>query len=163
TANAGPMDATVLVQLTDAHRRATTSQEYARRLRRAFAAEPRFRDVQFSFNTGGMISAALNFGLPAPINVQVRGRDLHRQYRIAPDLQERLRKVPGAVDVRVQQAIDYPTVGIELDQQRMAEVGVTMKDAAENMLSATNGSDVLSSLFWLDYVSGNHIYMGVTL
>src|SRR5262249_39599519 len=87
----------------------------------------------------------------------------HRQYRIAQDLQERLRKVPGAVDVRVQQAIDYPTVGIELDQQRMAEVGVTMKDAAENMLSATNGSDVLSSLFWLDYVSGNHIYMGVTL
>ncbi len=163
TANAGPMDATILVQLTDSHRRSTTSQEYADRLRRAFEKEPRFKDVQFSFNTGGMISAALNFGLPAPINVQVRGRDMQRQYQIAKELQERLKKVPGAVDVRVQQAIDYPTVGIELNQQRMAEVGVTMKDAAENMLSATNGSDVLSSLFWLDPVSGNHIYMGVTL
>jgi multidrug efflux pump subunit AcrB len=163
TANAGPMDATILVQLTDSHRRRTTSQEYASRLRRAFAAEPRFKDIEFALNTGGMISAALNFGLPAPINVQVRGRDMHRQYEIARELQERLKEVPGAVDVRVQQAIDYPTVGIELDQQRMAEVGVTMKDAAENMLSATNGSDVLSSLFWLDPVSGNHIFMGVTL
>jgi multidrug efflux pump subunit AcrB len=163
TANAGPMDATILVQLTDSHRRSRTSQEYADQLRQALAAEPRFQDVQFSFNTGGMISAALNFGLPAPINVQVRGRDMFRQYEIAKELRERLKKVRGAVDVRIQQAIDYPTVGIELDQQRMADVGVTMKDAAENMLSATNGSDVLASLFWLDYVSGNHIFMGVTL
>ncbi len=163
TANAGPMDATILIQLADSHRRDKTSQEYAILLRRAFDADPRFQDVEFAFNTGGMISAALNFGLPAPINVQVRGRDMFRQYEIAKELRERLKAVPGAVDVRVQQAIDYPTVAIELDQQRMADVGVTMKDAAENMLSATNGSDVLASLFWLDYVSGNHIFMGVTL
>ncbi len=163
TANAGPMDVTILLQLSDAHQRKVSSQEYADRLRRAFAEDEHFKDAQFSFNTGGMISAALNFGLPAPINVQVRGRDMFRQYEIAKQLQERLRKVPGAADIRIQQAIDYPTIGIELDQQRMADVGVTMKDAAENMLSATNGSDVLSSMFWLDYQSGNHIYMGVTL
>jgi multidrug efflux pump subunit AcrB len=71
--------------------------------------------------------------------------------------------VPGAVDVRIQQAINYPTVDIELDNKKMADVGITMKDAAENMLSMTNGSDVLSSLFWLDYKSGNHIFMGVTM
>ncbi|MBW3539508.1 MAG: efflux RND transporter permease subunit [Planctomycetes bacterium] len=163
TANAGPMDATILVQLTDAHLRSVSSQEYAKRLRRAFAEHPDFQDTQFSFNTGGMISAALNFGLPAPINVQVRGRDMFRQYEIAQELRERLKSVPGAVDVRVQQAIDYPTIGLELDHQRMADVGVTMRDAAENMLSATNGSDVLKSSFWLDDASGNHIYMGVTL
>jgi multidrug efflux pump subunit AcrB len=163
TANAGPMDATILVQLTDSHRRGTTSQDYAARLRQAFKENPNFQDVDFSFNTGGMISAALNFGLPAPINVQVRGRDMFRQYEIAKELRERLKTVNGAVDVRVQQAIDYPTVAIELDYQRMADQRITMKDAAENMLSATNGSDVLHSLFWLDYVSGNHIYMGVTL
>jgi multidrug efflux pump subunit AcrB len=163
TANAGPMDATILVQLTDSHQRHTSSQVYSQRLREAFAGDPHHKEVQFSFNTGGMISAALNFGLPAPINVQIRGRDMFKQYEIAKDLRERLKEVPGAVDIRIQQAIDYPTVGIELDQQRMADVGVTMQDAAENMLSATNGSDVLSSLFWLDYKSGNHIYMGVTL
>jgi len=163
TANAGPMDATILVQLTDSHHRHVSSQDYAQRLREAFASKADFRDVQFSFNTGGMISAALNFGLPAPINVQIRGRDMFKQYEIAKELREKLKEVPGAVDVRIQQAMDYPTVGIELDQQRMADLGVTMRDAAENMLSATNGSDVLSSLFWLDYKSGNHIYMGVTL
>jgi multidrug efflux pump subunit AcrB len=163
TANAGPMDITIVIQLADSHRRATSSQEYAVRLRRAFAADPRFTDLQVSLNTGGMVSAALNFGLPAPINVQIRGRNMSKQYEIAQDLERRLKSVKGAVDIRIQQAIDYPTVAIELDQHRMAEIGVTMKDAAENMLSATNGSDVLSSLFWLDYVSGNHIYMGVTL
>ncbi|MCI0640834.1 MAG: efflux RND transporter permease subunit [Gemmataceae bacterium] len=163
TANAGPMDATILVQLTEAHERSTSSQEYAALLREAFAAHPSFQDTQFSFNTGGMISAALSFGLPAPINVQIRGRNMFKQYEIAKELRERLKTVKGAVDIRIQQAIDYPTVGIELDQQRMADVGVTMQDAAENMLSSTNGSDVLKSLFWLDYESGNHIYMGVTL
>ncbi len=163
TANAGPMDATVLVQLTESSLRATTSQEYADRLRRAFAADPNFQDVQFSFNTGGMISAALNFGLPAPINVQVRGRDMRRQYEIAKELQERLKKIPNAVDVRIQQAIDYPTIGIQLDHKKMADLGITMEDASKNMLSATNGSDVFRSLFWLDLLSGNHIYLGVTL
>ncbi|MCI0682659.1 MAG: efflux RND transporter permease subunit [Gemmataceae bacterium] len=163
TANAGPMDATILVQLSDAHRRSTSSQEYANRLRRALAEAPDFQDTDFAFNTGGMISAALNFGLPAPINVQIRGRDMFKQYEIAKELRARLKAVPGAVDVRIQQAIDYPTVGLDLDQQRMADVGVTMRDAAENMLSATNGSDVLKSDFWLDYKSGNHIFMGVTM
>ncbi len=163
TANAGPMDATILIQLTDSHRRSTTSQEYANRLRKALHEHPQFQDVEFSFNTGGMISAALNFGLPAPINVQVRGRDMFRQYDIAKELRERLKTVKGAVDIRVQQAIDYPTVAIELDYQRMADLGITMQDAAENMLSATNGSDVLKSDFWLDPKSGNHIYRGVTL
>jgi len=163
TANAGPMDATILVQLTDAHQRRTSSQEYANRLRQAFAADPNFQDTEFSFNTGGMISAALNFGLPAPINVQIRGRNMFSQYEIAKELRERLKKVAGAADIRVQQAIDYPTVALELDRQRMADVGVTMRDTVENTLSATNGSDVLKSDFWLDYVSGNHVFMGVTL
>src|SRR5262249_59297010 len=104
-ANAALGDAPIRVQLSAASRRSTTSQQYANRLRRAFAAEPRFKDVQFSFNTGGMISAALNFGLPAPINVQVRGRDMFRQYEIAKELREQLKKVPGAVDVRIQQAV----------------------------------------------------------
>ncbi len=163
TANAGPMDATILVQLTDAHQRGTSSQEYAYRLRRAFAEDPNFQDTEFSFNTGGMISAALNFGLPAPINVQIRGRNMFSQYEIAKDLRERLKKVSGAADIRVQQAIDYPTVALELDRQRMADVGVTMRDTVENTLAATNGSDVLKSDFWLDYISGNHVFMGVTL
>ncbi len=163
TANAGPMDITILVQLTEAKDRHVTSQEYASLLRAALAQSAEFSDVQFSYNTGGMISAALNFGAPAPINVQVRGRDLFKQYKIAQELREKLKSVRGAADVRIQQAIDYPTVRIELDQQRMADLGISMQDASENILSATNGSDVLESQFWLDPVSGNHIYAGVTL
>ncbi len=163
TANAGPMDATILVQLSEAHERSTSSQEYARRLREAFAKDKDFHDVQFAFNTGGMVSAALNFGLASPINLQVRGRNLQQQYEIARDLKKRIAEVRGAVDVRIQQTIDYPTVEIELDRQKMADLGITMEDAAKNMLAFLRGSDTFDPAFWIDNVSGNHVYLGVTV
>jgi multidrug efflux pump subunit AcrB len=162
TANAGPMDATIVVQLSDLHERGITSQEYAERLRQAFAADPHFAPVQFAFSTGGMVSAALNFGLPSPINVQVRGRNMQTQYEIAKELRELIKQVPNAVDVRIQQAIDYPTVRLELDRKKMADLGITMEDAAKNLLSVLNSSTVFDAAFWLDHVSGNHIFMGVT-
>jgi hypothetical protein len=74
TANSGPMDSTILVQLAQAKDRSVSSQEYARRLRQRLNHD--FPGVEFAFNTGGMVSAALNFGLPAPINIQVEGRDM---------------------------------------------------------------------------------------
>ncbi len=163
TANAGPMDATVLVQLTEPHQRRTTSQEYANRLRQALAAEPGLEKVQFAFNTGGMISAALNFGLAAPINIQVRGAKLDKQFEIAQKIRDLIKQVPNTVDVRIQQPIDYPTVEITLDRKKMADLGITMEDAAKNILTFTNGSSSYDAAFYLDFVSGNHIYMGAAI
>lgn len=161
TDNAGPMDATILVQLTEADGRRTSSQDYASRLRRAFARE--FPGVQFAFNTGGMVSAALNFGLPAPINIQVEGRDMKEQYRVAQEIQSLIaREVPGAVDVRVQQTVDYPTIKIEPDRKKMAFLGVSMEDAVKNVMSVLNSSTTFDPAFWLDYFTGNHYFVGVT-
>ncbi|MBI1914104.1 MAG: efflux RND transporter permease subunit [Planctomycetes bacterium] len=161
TANSGPMDATVLVQLTPSKDRGRSSQEYARRLREAFAGK--FPGVEFAFNTGGMVSAALNFGLPAPINIQVEGRDMKDQYKIAREVKELIeREVPGAVDVRIQQTIDYPTIKIDPDRTKMAYSGFSQEDTVKNVGSATNGSERLDPIFWLDYKTGNHYFVGVT-
>jgi multidrug efflux pump subunit AcrB len=98
TANAGQMDATMLVQLTEAGDRHVSSQEYARRLRERL--NEKFPETSFAFNTGGMVQAALNFGLPAPINIQIGGRDMAEQYRIAQEIRDLIaEQVPGLVDV----------------------------------------------------------------
>ncbi|MCI0363445.1 MAG: efflux RND transporter permease subunit, partial [Phycisphaerales bacterium] len=161
TANSGPMDATMLVQLTEADNRKTQSDEYARRLRERL--KHKFPEVTFAFNTGGMVSAALNFGLPAPINIQVEGRDMQEQNRIAQEIRSLIeREVPGAVDVRVQQTIDYPTLKIKPDRVKMAYTGITQEDAIKNLMSVLNSSTSFDPAFWLDYQTGNHYFVGVT-
>jgi len=161
TANSGPMDATMLVQLTEAGERHTSSEEYARRLRERL--NQKFPNVSFAFNTGGMVSAALNFGLPSPINIQVEGRDMQEQYRIAQEIRGLIaRDVPGAVDVRVQQTIDYPTLKIKPDRVKMAYSGITQEDAIKNLMSVLNSSTSFDPAFWLDYQTGNHYFVGVT-
>ncbi|MEX2288547.1 MAG: efflux RND transporter permease subunit, partial [Planctomycetaceae bacterium] len=161
TANSGSMDATVLVQLSEAKDRDTSSQEYARRLRERL--NERFPAVSFAFNTGGMVSAALNFGLPSPINIQIEGRNMEEQYRIAQEIRNLVEQdVPGVVDVRVQQTIDYPTLKIKPDRTKMAYSGVTQEDAVKNLMSVLNSSTSFDPAFWLDQKTGNHYFVGVT-
>lgn len=161
TANSGPMDATVLIQLTEASQRRISSQEYARRLRERL--NHTFPEVSFAFSTGGMVAAALNFGLPAPINIQVEGRNMQEQYRIACEVRDLIaRQVPGVVDVRVQEAIDYPTLKITPDRTKMAFSGITQEDATKNLMSMLNSSTTFDPAFWLDHKSGNHYFVGVT-
>src|SRR3990172_5514958 len=155
------MDATMLVQLTEAKHRHTSSQQYARRLREKLNAA--FPDVSFAFNTGGMVSAALNFGLPSPINIEVEGRNMEEQYRIAQEIRDLIaREVPGVVDARVQQTIDYPTLKIKPDRTKMAYSGISQEDAIKNLMSVLNSSTSFDPAFWLDYQTGNHYFVGVT-
>ncbi|MBI5759773.1 MAG: efflux RND transporter permease subunit [Planctomycetales bacterium] len=161
TANSGPMDATMLVQLTEAHDRHTSSQHYSEELRRRL--NEKFPNVSFAFNTGGMVSAALNFGLPSPIDIQVQGRNMVEQTRIAAEIRELIaREVPGVVDARVQQPIDYPTLMINPDRTKMALSGISQEDATKNLMSALNSSTSFDPAFWLDDKSGNHYFVGVT-
>jgi multidrug efflux pump subunit AcrB len=161
TANSGPMDSTMLIQLTEARDRHTSSQHYARQLRERL--NEKFPDVSFAFNTGGMVAAALNFGLPAPINIQVEGRNMQEQHRIATEIRDLIaREVPGVVDARVQEAIDYPTLKIKPDRTKMAYSGISQEDATKNLMSMLNSSTTFDPAFWLDHKSGNHYFVGVT-
>ncbi|MBI1901603.1 MAG: efflux RND transporter permease subunit, partial [Planctomycetia bacterium] len=161
TQNSGPMDATMLVQLTDSHSRDVTAQRYANLLRQRLTQK--YPDVIFAFNTGGMVSAALNFGLPSPINIQIEGRDMQEQFRIAKELRELIAKeVPGVADARVQETVDYPTLKIKPDRVKMAYSGITQEDAIQNLMSVLNSSTSFDPVFWLDHKTGNHYFVGVT-
>jgi multidrug efflux pump subunit AcrB len=162
TANAAAMDATLLIQLSEAQQRRTSSQDYAQRLRTLFQRE--FPGVEFAFNTGGMVSAALSFGLPAPINIKIEGSNLQKQERVARELKRLLEtEVPGAVDLRIQQPLDYPTIRLLPNRQKMAFHGITVEDVVKNLLSVLSSSTNFDPIFWLDYRTGNHYFVGVTM
>jgi multidrug efflux pump subunit AcrB len=160
TPNAGPMDATMLVQLKSKEEREVSSQAYADRLRGLLADE--VPGVQFSFDTGGLVSSALNFGLPAPINLQIEGKDMRQQIAIAEELKDLVAQVPGAVDVRIQEMTNYPTFVIKADRVKMAKLGITQEDLVKNLMSVLNSSTSFDPSFWLDYKTGNHYFVGVT-
>jgi len=156
TPNSGPMDAFLLVQLAE-HRRAS-ALETVRLVRRELAR--RFPAVEFSFDTGGLITAALNFGLPSPIDIQVEGNRLDVAHDIGETIRALVAGVPGTVDVRIQQKIDYPTMEIDIDRARAAYVGLTPKDVVTNVVTALNSSINFDPAFWIDERNGNHYFIG---
>src|SRR5262249_39638504 len=99
TANSGQQDAVIRVQLTDARR--LTAQDYAIKLRHALADDDRFGDLSVSFDTGGMISTALNYGASSPIDIQVEGGSAEQAHKLAQDIKRRVSGIRGAADVRI--------------------------------------------------------------
>ena len=157
TPNSGPMDAFVLVQLKNKPGHPGTF-EYVNRLRSKL--NERFRDVEFSFDTGGMLTAALNQGEPAPIHVQVSGSNLQTSHRIAGIIANSMVPVGGIADVRVAQRMDYPIIDIEIDRVKAALAGVEVEDVMKNLVTATNSSIGFDPAFWIDQRNGNHYFIG---
>lgn len=156
TPNAGPMDTFLNVQLSESHQ--VSAQEYARRLRQALRGK--FPGVNFAFDTGGLLSAALNFGLPSPLDIQVTGNSLEEAQKIAQQVQDEVRQVPGTADVRVQQKLDYPAFKIDVDRVKAAYLGLTQEDAVKNIVTALNSSVNFLPSFWIDERNGNHYFLG---
>jgi CzcA family heavy metal efflux pump len=156
TPNAGPMDTFLNVQLTEDHR--VSAQEYVRRLRETLPA--RFAGISFAFDTGGLLSAALNFGLPSPIDIQVTGNSLEEARKIAQQVQAEVGQVPGTADVRIQQKLDYPAFKIDVDRVKAAYLGLTQEDAVKNVVTALNSSVNFLPSFWIDERNGNHYFLG---
>jgi len=156
TPNSGPSDAFLLVQMgKDAPKR---DREYARDLRRVL--RDRFPGIEFAIEPNSMMRAAVNFGLPAPINIRVQGNDLWTAYRIAEEVQRRLQEVPGTVDVRIQQRLDYPQYRLQIDRRRCAELGLTQDDVVKNIVTAFNSSVAFAKAMWIDEGNGNHYWIG---
>ncbi|MEX1241991.1 MAG: efflux RND transporter permease subunit [Cyclobacteriaceae bacterium] len=158
TPNSGTQDAFIGVQLAEDH--STSTFEYASRLRKLL--RERFPGVELSFNTGGMITAALNEGKPAPVDIQVKGNDLRVLRGIAEKIRDTVSTIAATRDVRVLQRIDQPAKNIDIDRIKAAELGVEPVDAIKNMVSALNSSITFNKAFWIDEGNGNHYYVGVT-
>ena len=145
----GPSDADVLVSLNPGHR---PTDQYVRDLRHQLSQK--FPGVTFSFLPADMVSQILNFGLPAPIDIQVIGYDLNGNRNFADKLLDRVKRVPGTVDLRVHQAFDAPKLLVDVDRTLASNVGYTQRDAASNLLISLSGSFQTSPTFWLDPKSG---------
>lgn len=158
TPNSGTQDAFIGVQLYEEH--AVSTFEYAERLREKMHEQ--FPGVEISFNTGGLITAALNEGKPAPVDVQIIGNKLPVLREIAERIQDTISDIAATRDVRILQRLDQPTKDIDIDRIKAAELGVEPVDAIKNIVSALNSSATFDKAFWIDEKNGNHYYVGVT-
>lgn len=156
TPNSGPMDAFVLIQLTKSHTRGT--MDYVTDLRTKL--NEAYPGIEFAFETGGMLTAALNFGLPSPINIQVEGNKLEAAAKLARRIKRICERVPGAVDVRIQQKLDSPQIAVDVDRKRAAYLGLNQQDVVKNVVTAFNSSVNFSPSFWIDNRNGNHYFIG---
>jgi CzcA family heavy metal efflux pump len=142
----GTGDAEILVELGPNRRRGTA--DYVRQLREALPRQ--FPGVEFFFQPSDIVTQILNFGLPAPIDIQVVGQNLSANYAIAQQIANRLRHVPGAVDVHVHQMMNGPTLHLEIDRTRVQQVGLSAADVAQNVLVSLSSSFQTAPMFWLD-------------
>src|ERR1700733_2165351 len=145
----GPSDADIFIALKEKHH---PSADYQRRLRRSLGQS--FPSTTFAFLPADIVSQTLNFGLPSPIDVQIVGLDVAANHLYADDLLQRLRKIPGAVDLRIQQAADYPRLNVDVDRTKAQLLGLTQQNVASNMLISLAGSVQTQPSFWIDPVGG---------
>ena len=145
----GPADADILVSLGEKH---APTEKYVHDLRLNLAQQ--FPGVTFAFLPADIVSQILNFGLPAPIDVQVIGNNLQANRVVADKLLQRIRYIPGTTDLRIQQALDQPYLDINVDRTLAGQIGYTQRDVAQNLLISLSGSFQTSPTFWLNPKNG---------
>ena len=145
----GTQDGDIQIALRKEHR---PTAEYVRKLREIL---PRtFPDTTFSFPPADIVSQILNFGAPAPIDLQVRGSDLAGNYEYVNKLLARIRRIPGVADARIQQSLKSPVFDIKLDRTRAQEVGITARDVTNSLVVNLAGSSQVAPTFWLNPANG---------
>ena len=149
SAPTGPGDADILVALTKDHR---PTAEYEHDIRLKLNQE--FPGVTFYFLPADIVSQILNFGLPAPIDVQIVGQNLDGNRAFADQLLNKLKFVPGIVDLRIQQTFDQPKLHIEVDRTKAQQIGFSARDVATNVLISLSGSFQTTPNYWLDTRTG---------
>ena len=142
----GTSDAEILIALDPEHHPPTA--DLTRRLREVLPR--RFPGTEFFFQPADIVTQILNFGLPAPIDVQIIGQDMGSSYVIAQQIANRMRHVPGTADVHVQQLLSLPTLRMDIDRTRVTQVGLTARDVAQSVLVSLSGSFQTSPNFWLN-------------
>src|SRR5580658_773830 len=145
----GPGDADILVELSRKHR---PTEEYVHDLRERLNRD--FPGVTFYFLPADIVSQILNFGLPAPIDIQVVGRNLAGDREFADKLMNQLKFVPGTTDLRIQQPFDQPKLHFDVDRTKAQEIGYSQQDVANNLLISLSGSFQTVPSFWLDPKTG---------
>jgi CzcA family heavy metal efflux pump len=145
----GAGDADILVSLKEKHH---PSADYVQRLREKLPRE--FPGAAFYFLPSDIVTQVLNFGLPAPIDVQIEGSDIDDNREIAARMLHEIAKVPGVADARIQQAFDYPAFDITVDRTKAAQGGYAQRDVANSILNSLSGSFQITPMFFLNWKNG---------
>src|SRR5215210_5780781 len=147
----GPSDGEILVSLKAPH---GPTARYVRTLREQLREQ--FPDLEFFTQPADIVSQILNFGLPAPIDIQISGpiQENEKNYQVAHQIARDLAGVPGAVDVHVQQILDSPRIAVDSDRQFAQQVGLTAQDVASSLSVSLSGSGTATTNFWLNRKNG---------
>jgi multidrug efflux pump subunit AcrB len=145
----GDNDGDILISMTKDH---TPTEITTERLRKRL--REKFPDLVFFFEAANITNQILNSGLPAPIDVQVTGRDAGPNYKIAQQLAERIARVPGAADVHIHQVVDAPELRVNVDRVKAGQLGLTQRDVANSVLISLSGSGQVAPNFWLNWKNG---------
>ena len=156
--NSGPDSAFIVVTLKNTMTRTSTAT-YVKRLRTKLHEQ--FPREQFLFRQGGIIQAALNEGSAVPITVQVAAGNLASAREFAEKVVTQVRSVPGAIDVQIGQALDYPQLDVEVDRTRASFMGLSQRNVAENILTALGSSVGYAPSIWVDPTTGIDFFLGV--
>jgi CzcA family heavy metal efflux pump len=145
----GAGDADIMVSLKEKHH---PTEDYVRELRRTLPRD--FPGTTFYFLPADMVTQVLNFGLPAPIDIQIEGNDIEGNRQVAEKMLAELQRVPGLTDLRIQQPFDYPTYDISVDRTKAAEGGLTERNVATSVRNSLSGSFQITPLFFLNWKNG---------
>jgi CzcA family heavy metal efflux pump len=154
--NVGGQDADVLVTLKEGH---APTAKYRKEIRRRLADE--MPNVSSYFQPADIIAQVLNFGIAAPIDVEIEGKDLDQNMQYARKLRDGIRRIPGAVDVRIPQVLSHPALFVDVDRDRAARVGLQQRDVANDMLVSLSSSSIVSPSFWLNPTNGVNYFVVV--
>jgi multidrug efflux pump subunit AcrB len=157
TPNSGPHTAFVQVGLNAGHH--LSSFQYMDLVRARLKKE--LPQLAAYFQTGGLVDAILNLGLPAPLDVQVTGANMENTHKIAMDLSRRVRALPGVSDVLVPQDIDYPALQLDIDRLRTSELDLNEKEVVGDVITALTSDVMIAPSYWVDPRSGNDYFLTV--
>src|SRR5690349_10143675 len=157
TSNSGQHTATVQVSLKEGHE--VGSYEYMRRVREKLADD--LPELSTYFQSGGLVDAVINLGLPAPIDIQVGGHDLHDAYKTAQVLATKIRKLHGVSDVLIPQDLDYPALKVDVDREMSSRLGLSSREVVDNVITALNSNQMIAPSYWVDPKTGNDYMLTV--
>src|SRR5450755_2629792 len=157
TTNSAMHTAFVQVSLKEDHK--VGSYDYMSRVKQRIQEE--LPELTAYFQSGGLVDAVLNMGLPAPIDVQVAGSNMERSYDTALKLSAKIRSIPGVADVFIPQDIDYPALQLDVDRMRASEMGLDQREVVDNVITALTSNGMIAPSFWIDPKTGNDYMLTV--
>jgi multidrug efflux pump subunit AcrB len=158
SATVGSSDGEILVSLNENRKRGNT-WEYVRELREKLPRE--FPQATFFFQPADIVSQILNFGLPAPVDIKIIGRNVPANYQIAREIERRVAQIPGAADVHIHQVMNAPELRVNVDRTRADQLGLTQRDVASSLLISLSSSGQVSPNYWLNPTNGVNYLVAV--